>query len=205
MSKSTHLRKADVIIPIVIGSYATIREDKQTYDWMIIVRSAHEPFLDLSAYLSSVEFQLHPSFPQPKRLVKNAPFALKEQGWGEFPITVKLNFVQECKSISTVHFLKLFSEQHVTVHEKYDQLCFHNISEAPKQYLTWNLESVDEYIQRAFQPTHEEIPKLEAEAVARIEQEISKQQNVLAGLLHDMQEAEKLYLQRKLKQIRLET
>ena len=126
---SNKIRDARISFPIIIGSYArllsTSPDGQPLYEWVIAVKSAENPLLDLSPLLSSVEFTLHPSFPNPKRLVKSAPFAVTEQGWGEFDISIKISF-RDYKSVLTSHLLRLYSPtpQPVVTNERLDALAF---------------------------------------------------------------------------------
>ncbi len=47
---------------------------------------------DLTQYIKSVEFVLHQTFTQPRRLVEQPPYEITEIGWGEFEINVRINF-----------------------------------------------------------------------------------------------------------------
>jgi len=123
---------ADVVIPVVIGSYARklpIPEGSdygQVYEWVVSVRSAEDPLRDLSPWIASVEFTLHSSFLIPKRLISQQPFSVREEGWGEFPVGIKINFaIQGIPSIVVSHQLKLLAPvvNGFTVNERYDQIC----------------------------------------------------------------------------------
>ena len=75
-----------------------------TYDWFKWRLFMDEPQARLDQ-VESVEYQLHETFPNPIRVVRDqdSGFALQSAGWGEFPIYI------------TVH-LKDGAE----VHEEYD-------------------------------------------------------------------------------------
>ena len=120
---------ADMVVPIVIGSYARklpVTELGQVYEWVVCLRGGDDPHRDLSYVVASVEFTLHPSFIVAKRLVTEQPFMVKEEGWGEFPVGIKINFaIQGVLPLITSHQLKLIAPviDGFTVNERYDQIC----------------------------------------------------------------------------------
>ena len=63
-----------------------------------------------------VEYQLHPTFPNPIRTVddKESRFALRSRGWGTFPIriTVLLEDGGEVKTEYMLSFRKLWPDEH---------------------------------------------------------------------------------------------
>ena len=79
------------------------------FDWTVFCSSPKEK-LDL---IEKVEYHLHPSFPNPVRVIsdRESRFALKGRGWGEFliRIIVYLKEGSETKrpEINTEHYLKL--------------------------------------------------------------------------------------------------
>lgn len=84
--------------------------------------------------------RLHPSFPDPEKTVSSPPYELTVLGWGEFDITVVLNFCKEAgdASIEIFHRLKLYSEdsgnqstKKAVVRETYEELVF---SEPPVEF-----------------------------------------------------------------------
>ncbi|ORY04834.1 yeats-domain-containing protein [Basidiobolus meristosporus CBS 931.73] len=46
-------------------------------------------------YVEKVEYILHPSFTNPKRMTSKPPYSLQEKGWGEFDMQVILHFVDK--------------------------------------------------------------------------------------------------------------
>ncbi|ORZ15644.1 yeats family-domain-containing protein [Absidia repens] len=49
----------------------------------------------LQAMLDHVEYILHPTFFNPRREVKDEPYLLKEEGWGEFDLRIILHFADD--------------------------------------------------------------------------------------------------------------
>lgn len=44
-----------------------------------------------ASILDKVTYTLHPTFPNPIRTIKQAPFKVEEQGWGEFDIPISIH------------------------------------------------------------------------------------------------------------------
>lgn len=74
------------------------------FDWTVFCSSPKEK-LDL---IEKVEYHLHPSFPEPIRVVtdKTNGFALNGRGWGEFLIKI-IVYLKEEPEVTTEHKLKL--------------------------------------------------------------------------------------------------
>lgn len=108
-----HVRKKGVIVrkQIVIGTYAKNVGDETKsrgssapptpeghdvnpqdwHEWTVLLRGK-DPSEDISTYIDRVEFNLHNSFQQPRRVIKKAPFEVSERGWGEFKIEIRIFF-----------------------------------------------------------------------------------------------------------------
>jgi YEATS domain-containing protein 4 len=139
------LTNVTVVRPIVLGSYAFLLQQGASekagsmFRWSILLRSATDPSENMSYYIRSVEFTLHSTFAQPKRICDQPPYQVTETGWGEFEILVKVFFhdSQE-RPIELRHFLKLRPDIEVknnpsfdhfstpVVKEQYDEILFHN-------------------------------------------------------------------------------
>ncbi|KAJ2157856.1 transcription factor TFIIF complex subunit Tfg3 [Coemansia sp. RSA 552] len=52
----------------------------------------------LLPYVRKVEFLLHETFENPRRVVHHAPFRIEEEGWGEFDLIIKIHFV-DCAEV----------------------------------------------------------------------------------------------------------
>ncbi|KAL8603257.1 hypothetical protein ACOMHN_017372 [Nucella lapillus] len=79
-----------------------------SHKWMVYVRGPRDK-PDVSDILSKVWFFLHPSY-KPFDLVevREPPFHLSRQGWGEFPVRVQLHFKdQRNKRVDIIHNLVL--------------------------------------------------------------------------------------------------
>lgn len=55
--------------------------------------------------ISSCIYQLHPSFKNPTRCFTECPFALEENGWGEFSIKINCEFLNNSGKFKINHFL----------------------------------------------------------------------------------------------------
>jgi hypothetical protein len=78
--------------------------DYDWYDWCVFVVGDDEVLSDIE----SVEYTLHPSFPDPVRLIKNRSdcFVLHSSGWGGFSVGIKITFADGSTG-ETSYFLKL--------------------------------------------------------------------------------------------------
>lgn len=140
-SSNKRLKDVEICVPIVYGTMAfwlgRKASEYQSHKWMVYVRGASNE--DLGAVIKRVEFQLHPSFSNPLRVVKSPPFELSECGWGEFEIAISLFFHSDVcdKKLALYHHLKLYSEDESgpsstkkpVVVESYDEIVFPDPSE----------------------------------------------------------------------------
>lgn len=80
------------------------KNDQNWYEWCVFVDDSAEVINTIRA----VEYTLHPSFPDPIRLVedKASRFALFSAGWGGFSIKIRVIFIDD-SSLSTTYFLRL--------------------------------------------------------------------------------------------------
>ncbi len=74
------------------------------YDWTVYV-VAEEPVLN---EIDHVVYILHPSFPEPKRIIETPEnnFSLSANGWGEFLITARVTF-KNGEVVPVEHWLRL--------------------------------------------------------------------------------------------------
>jgi transcription initiation factor IIF auxiliary subunit len=81
--------------------------DQNWYEWCVFVDDSPA---DLNS-IKAVEYTLHPSFPDPIRLVKDraSRFALFSAGWGGFTIKARVIFSDD-SSLNTSYFLRLQEE-----------------------------------------------------------------------------------------------
>lgn len=81
--------------PIVIGNVATPfpkkrDSDGHTHNWTVYVKPY--PNQNYSKFIKKVQFKLHDSYDEPKRVITEPPFEISESGWGEFEIPIKIFF-----------------------------------------------------------------------------------------------------------------
>ncbi|GMP27187.1 hypothetical protein CsSME_00003291 [Camellia sinensis var. sinensis] len=140
-SSNKRLKDVEICVPIVYGTMAfwlgRKASEYQSHKWTVYVRGASNE--DLGAVIRRVEFQLHPSFSNPLRVVESPPFELSECGWGEFEIAISLFFQSDVcdKKLALYHHLKLYSEDESgpsstkkpVVVESYDEIVFPDPSE----------------------------------------------------------------------------
>ncbi|ORX92943.1 yeats-domain-containing protein [Basidiobolus meristosporus CBS 931.73] len=66
-------------------------------------------------YVEKVEYVLHPSFTNPRRVTSKPPYFLQEKGWGEFDMQVILHFIDKT-SFPLVHDLNFRSGHYEVPH-----------------------------------------------------------------------------------------
>ncbi|XP_017091976.2 protein ENL [Drosophila bipectinata] len=85
-----------VKVQFEIGHTSKLRSKKTphpqsfTHDWEIYVQGVNKA--DISAFVEKVVFLLHESFPKPKRVFKEPPYALQESGYAGFLLPVEIHF-----------------------------------------------------------------------------------------------------------------
>lgn len=60
-----------------------------THDWELFVRGPNQS--DIAQFVDKVVFNLHESFPKPKRAFKEPPYVVKEAGYAGFLLTIDIN------------------------------------------------------------------------------------------------------------------
>ncbi|KAM0677257.1 YEATS domain-containing protein 4 [Binucleata daphniae] len=121
MSRSEN---ANITRTLIIGSHSkrlnNTDPEAATHAWTCYVRS---PFNTPMNYIQNVTFKLHETFKTPV-IVKEYPFEINNEGWGEFTIHIKINFVDPNeRSLNTTHYLVLHEGEEV-VNEKYEEIVF---------------------------------------------------------------------------------
>ncbi|KAF2085534.1 yeats-domain-containing protein [Saccharata proteae CBS 121410] len=103
--------------PFRIGSEAWKLDDKtrpegtppdHTTGWRVFVENV-EGGPDIGVWLNKVQFGLHETYPNAKRMIASPPFEVRETGWGGFTVEIRLYFqpiVGEKHAVRT-HFLML--------------------------------------------------------------------------------------------------
>lgn len=106
---------------IVIGSKATRIKNPVTdvtHEWVVYVNAPKH-------IVRNVQYKLHESFAN-NVVLTEYPFELKEHGWGEFTIQIKLILFNDDR-LHTSHFLKLHGEGDVVINETVDEIVFKGI------------------------------------------------------------------------------
>ncbi|EOD49401.1 putative histone acetyltransferase subunit protein [Neofusicoccum parvum UCRNP2] len=67
-----------------------IPEDHTT-GWRVYVENV-DGGPDISTWLNKVQFSLHETYPNNKRMIANPPFEVRETGWGGFTVEIRLYF-----------------------------------------------------------------------------------------------------------------
>lgn len=113
---STRLNNVTLTKSIIIGTYAFAKHSENAasgsapsaFRWTVVVRSGESEDEDLSEYIQRIEFNLHSTFAQPRRVVEMPPFQLEEQGWGEFEIRLRIFFQDSNeRPLELKHWLRL--------------------------------------------------------------------------------------------------
>ncbi|XP_070504117.1 protein ENL [Chironomus tepperi] len=60
-----------------------------THDWELFVKSPSDS-IEISQFVEKVVFNLHDSFPKPKRVIKEPPYVVKESGYAGFELTIDI-------------------------------------------------------------------------------------------------------------------
>lgn len=98
---------------VVIGSVATPfgkkrESDGHTHSWKVYIKPFRNE--DYSSFIKKVEFKLHDSYAEQKRIITKPPYTISETGWGEFEIPIKIFFADPTERPVTLHHsLKLFA------------------------------------------------------------------------------------------------
>jgi len=143
------VKGAVVVKPIVFGNTAKYfgkkrEEDGHTHQWTVYVKSYKNE--DMSSYVKKVHFKLHESYANPNRVVTKPPFEVRETGWGEFEIVIKVYFIDPNERPVTIyHILKLFQTENNVINIKkdlvsefYDEIIFQDPSVMMSQLLSSN-------------------------------------------------------------------
>ncbi|XP_050441645.1 protein AF-9 [Adelges cooleyi] len=75
-----------------IGHEASVRNKRTpegfTHDWELFVRGADNT--DIHFFVDKVVFHLHETFPNPRRIIKEPPYVVKESGYAGFPLPIDI-------------------------------------------------------------------------------------------------------------------
>ncbi|KAG6068283.1 NuA4 histone H4 acetyltransferase complex and the SWR1 complex subunit [Claviceps aff. humidiphila group G2b] len=106
--------------PFIVGTTATPfselnpkppgTPDNHTHSWEVFVKGLEDT--DITYWVRRVQFKLHESIPNYVRMIEGEPgkpFTVRETGWGEFDITIKLYYVNDSgeKPQTIYHYLRL--------------------------------------------------------------------------------------------------
>uniref|UniRef100_A0A034VIT4 Protein ENL n=1 Tax=Bactrocera dorsalis TaxID=27457 RepID=A0A034VIT4_BACDO len=128
-----------VKVQFEIGHTARLRSKKTsegfTHDWELYVRGVKEA--DISTYVDKVVFNLHDSFPKPKRVCNKPPYVITESGYAGFllPIDIYFRNRDEPKRIQFTYDLDL--QQTGPPHHRFEvqKFVFDHVSDEFRQKL----------------------------------------------------------------------
>ncbi|XP_019870076.1 protein AF-9 [Aethina tumida] len=126
-------------VTIEIGHEASIRSKKTqdgfTHDWELFVRGVDGA--DIRQYIDKVIFHLHQTFPNPRRVIKNPPYSIKESGYAGFslPIDIYLKNNQEPKRVKANYDLYLQDSGPPVSRVQKEHYTFTNLSDEFKNRL----------------------------------------------------------------------
>uniref|UniRef100_A0A914YYG5 Protein AF-9 homolog n=1 Tax=Panagrolaimus superbus TaxID=310955 RepID=A0A914YYG5_9BILA len=121
---------------IVYGNISTKLAEKlpngHTHRWTIYVKPYNVE--KLSNFIRKVQFKLHSDYENSVRVVEKEPFEVVETGWGEFPVQIKISFIDQSERQAICsHYLALHQPEFieddgsiVVVKEVLDQIVFVN-------------------------------------------------------------------------------
>lgn len=122
-----------VQIQLELGHKATLRTKKTpqgfTHDWEVFIRGPERT--NIANFVEKVVFYLHKDFQKPKRVVKEAPYTVKESGYGCFSLPIEVYFKNkdEPRKVKFDYDLFLQSEGPPISHVRYEKMTFKNPSE----------------------------------------------------------------------------
>lgn len=136
-------RGVTIVKPIVFGNIARALQEPQknhTHEWTVYLRPYKNEYMN---YVKKITFKLHESYgPEAERTCSSPPYEIKETGWGEFEVIMKIYFVDPNERPVTIyHHLKLFEHDpnnptappvidktKTIVSEHYDEIVFQDPS-----------------------------------------------------------------------------
>ncbi|XP_071488663.1 protein AF-9-like [Diadema antillarum] len=123
-----------VQVKLELGHRATIRakpiQEGFTHDWTMFVRGPEGSSIE--HFVDKVVFQMHESFPRPKRVVKEPPFEISESGYASFEMAIDVYFQnkEEPKKVRFQYDLFLHMPKQPPVnHIRCEKLTFWNPTE----------------------------------------------------------------------------
>lgn len=97
---------------IELGHNASVRQQRTaegyTHDWLVFVRGCNREPIEL--FIEKVVFQLHDSFPKPKRVRHEPPYEVRESGYAGFMLPIVIYF-RDGECLTLHHDLILKNEE----------------------------------------------------------------------------------------------
>jgi len=85
--------------------------------WGIKIYLVNDQGQDVPATcFEKVQYQLHPTFANPNPIIRKPPFALQEQGWGEFDMTIVCTLAEKNGDYSVQHDLNFQKNKYDALH-----------------------------------------------------------------------------------------
>lgn len=85
-----------------LGSGQTLPLRRWTVEVVMLDEQGNEVDANI---LTSVKFQLHPTFPEPIKHIRKPPFVIDEEGWGEFQIKISCKMIGKAGKFTILHEL----------------------------------------------------------------------------------------------------
>jgi len=103
-------RGVTIVKPIVYGNIARALPEavkNHTHEWTVYLRPYKN---EAMTYVKKITFKLHESYgAEAERTCTSPPYEIKETGWGEFEVIIKIYFIDPNERPVTIyHQLKLF-------------------------------------------------------------------------------------------------
>lgn len=139
-----------IVKPIIYGNIARALPEPRanhTHEWTVYLKPYKNEDM---TFIKKISFKLHESYgPNAEKTILTPPFEVKETGWGEFEIIIKIHFVDPNERPVTIyHHLKLFEHDpnnpgappkidktKTVVSENYDEIVFQDPSLMMSQIL----------------------------------------------------------------------
>jgi len=124
---SSNSNKTVIVKPIIFGNTSQAfpkarEEDGHTHAWTVYLKSYENE--DMSVFIKKVQFKLHNSYAVPVRTITKPPYEVRETGWGEFDVEIKIFFADNVERTITLFHPLNFQQ----ASEWYDELVFVNPS-----------------------------------------------------------------------------
>ncbi|CAH1764331.1 8906_t:CDS:2, partial [Entrophospora sp. SA101] len=85
-------------------------------EWKLTIYAINDVGAKFQAnFIEKVEYNLHPTFKNPTRIMKKAPFTIIEKGWGEFDMNIRLFFPDKSIDPWNIDFDLNFQKPHYEI------------------------------------------------------------------------------------------